>query len=38
MNQAGDSGTDILIPVTNALESLHRSLRKIIKTVVSQII
>ena len=28
----GDSGTDIFIPVTNALESLHRSLRKIIKT------
>ena len=28
----GDIGTDIFIPVTNALESLHRSLRKIIKT------
>jgi len=31
-NQAGNGGTDIFIPVTNALESLHRSLRKIIKT------
>ena len=28
----GDSGTDIFIPVTNTLESLHRSLHKIIKT------
>ena len=26
------AGTAILIPVTNAVESLHRSLRKIIKT------
>lgn len=27
-----DVGTAILIPVTNAVESLHRSSRKIIKT------
>jgi putative transposase len=29
---AGKSGTTIFIPVTNAVEALHRSLRKIIKT------
>ena len=29
---AEQAGTAILIPVTNAVESLHRSLRKIIKT------
>ena len=31
-NCDGDSGTDIFIPVTDEVESLHRSLRKIIKT------
>ena len=31
-NRDGNSGSDIFIPVTNTLESLHRSLRKIIKT------
>jgi putative transposase len=29
---AEQAGTAIFIPVTNAVESLHRSLRKIIKT------
>jgi putative transposase len=29
---AGTSAPPILIPVTNAVEALHRSLRKIIKT------
>ena len=31
-SQRGYRGTAILIPVTNAVEALHRSLRKIIKT------
>jgi putative transposase len=30
--RAGRAGTAILIPVTNAVEALNRSLRKIIKT------
>jgi putative transposase len=30
--QPDKSGTAIIMPVTNAVESLHRSLRKIIKT------
>ena len=32
LDQPGTAAPNILIPVTNALESLHRSLRKIIKT------
>ena len=31
-SQSDNVGTEILIPVTNAIESLHRGLRKIIKT------